>query len=431
MSSVLNVVCNNYFTTYTPKALTRYDTHKRSELRSVYNSIVKMNTDTPWYLPITNKATQRYAVDIKENARELKNTIAQLGGLEENGFFSKKNAYSTDEQLVTASYIGPQKTAADVPSLELEVHSLASSQENLGSLLPEGRAALPPNTYSFDVNVGDMNYEFQFSVGESETNREVQDRLARLINNSGIGIRAEVTEFDAGTALRLTSEGGGKGQGKARSFHVSDSHTSKASGTVEYFGLNKTSIAASDASFAVNGRLQSSSSNHVTLDKTFDIQLKGVTPKDKPVRIGLKTDVESLADNVSHLIGGYNDFIKAASTYLDSQTKSRQLISEMKGIAASYTNSLEPMGFTLKDDGTLNMDAELLHQTAAQSSDVTESFGYLKSFSNMLLRKSEQISLNPMNYVQRIIVAYKNPGHNFIVPYATSAYSGMMFDGYC
>ena len=71
MSSVLNVVCNNYFTTYTPKALTRYDTHKRSELRSVYNSIVKMNTDTPWYLPITNKATQRYAVDIKENAREL------------------------------------------------------------------------------------------------------------------------------------------------------------------------------------------------------------------------------------------------------------------------------------------------------------------------------------------------------------------------
>ena len=346
-------------------------------------------------------------------------------------FFSKKNAYSTDEQLVTASYIGPQKTAADVPSLELEVHSLASSQENLGSLLPEGRAALPPNTYSFDVNVGDMNYEFQFSVGESETNREVQDRLARLINNSGIGIRAEVTEFDAGTALRLTSEGGGKRQGKARSFHVSDSHTSKASGTVEYFGLNKTSIAASDASFAVNGRLQSSSSNHVTLDKTFDIQLKGVTPKDKPVRIGLKTDVESLADNVSHLIGGYNDFIKAASAYLDSQTKSRQLISEMKGIAASYTNSLEPMGFTLKDDGTLNMDAELLHQTAAQSSDVTESFGYLKSFSNMLLRKSEQISLNPMNYVQRIIVAYKNPGHNFIVPYATSAYSGTMFDGYC
>ncbi|MDE7351982.1 MAG: hypothetical protein K2O06_02880 [Acetatifactor sp.] len=431
MSSVLNVVCNNYLTTYTPKALTRYDTHKRSELRSVYNSIVKMNTDTPWYLPITNKATQRYAVDIKENARELKNTIAQLGGLEENGLFSKKSAYSTDEQLVTASYIGPQKTAADVPSLELEVRSLAASQENLGSFLPEGRAALQTGTYSFDVSVGDMNYEFQFSVGESETNREIQDRLARLINNSGIGVRAEVAESDAGTALRLTSEGSGRGPGKARSFRVSDAHTSKTSGTVEYFGLNKTSRAASDASFAVNGRLQSSPDNHVTLDKTFDILLKGVTPKDKPVRIGLKTDVESLADNVSHLIGGYNDFIKAASTYLDSQTKSRQLVSEMKGIAASYTSSMEPMGFTLKEDGTLNVDKELLHQTAARSNDVSESFGYLKSFSNMLLRKSEQISLNPMNYVQRIIVAYKNPGHNFIVPYATSAYSGMMFDGYC
>lgn len=431
MSSVLNVVCNNYLTTYTPKALTRYDTHKRSELRNVYNSIVKMNMDTPWYLPVTNKATQRYAVDIKENARELKNTIAQLGGLEEDGLFSKKSAYSTDEQLVTASYIGPQKAGSDVPSLELEVHSLAASQENLGSFLPDSRAALTPGTYSFDVSVGDMNYEFQFSVGDTETNREIQDRLARLINNSGIGIRAEVDQSDAGTALHLTLENGGRGKGKARSFRVSDTHTSKTSGTVEYFGLNRTSQEASDARFAVNGRLQTSPVNRVTLDKTFDILLKGVTPKDKPVRIGLKTDVESLADNVSHLIGGYNDFIKAASTYLDSQTKSRQLVSEMKGIAAAYSNSLETMGFTLKEDGTLNMDKELLRQTAVQSEDVSKSFGYLKGFSSMLLRKSEQISLNPMNYVQRIIVAYKNPGHNFIVPYATSAYSGMMFDGYC
>ena len=76
MGSVLNTVYNNYLTAYTPKALTRYDTHKRSELRSVYNSIVKLNKDAPWYLPTTSKDTQHYAVDLKENARDLHNTIA-------------------------------------------------------------------------------------------------------------------------------------------------------------------------------------------------------------------------------------------------------------------------------------------------------------------------------------------------------------------
>ena len=36
-----------------------------------------------------------------------------------------------------------------------------------------------------------------------------------------------------------------------------------------------------------------------------------------------------------------------------------------------------------------------------------------------------------MEYVQRTIVAYKNPGHNFASPYNTSSYSGMMFNFFC
>ena len=51
----------------------------------------------------------------------------------------------------------------------------------------------------------------------------------------------------------------------------------------------------------------------------------------------------------------------------------------------------------------------------------------------MLLRKSNQISINPMQYVDQTIVAYKNPnpGRNYANPYVSSAYSGMIFNGYC
>ena len=431
MSSVLSAVYNNYISAYTRKPVTRYDAHKKSELRSIYNSIVRLNRDAPWYLPTTSKATQNYAVDIKENARELHNTIAQLGGLEEDGLFSKKSAYSSDNELVTASYIGPQKFEGSTPFLQLEVKSLASSQENMGYFLPDAKFALPPDTYSFDIGINDMNYEFQFSVNGDETNRVVQERLMRLLNNSGIGIKADVIESDGQTSLRLTSENTGLSQGRSRQFKVSDSHTSKASGTVDYFGLDYISREASNARILVDGEELTSPSNHLTVDKMFELRLKGISPEGRAVQIGLKTDVESLADNVAHLVGGYNSFLKAASSYLESQSRSKQLVKEFRGIALIYGAPLESMGFTMTESGTLELDEEMLHQTARNTQDITSTFGYLKNFSDMLLRKSDQVSLNPMDYVEKVMVAYKNPGHNFINPYATSAYSGMMFNDYC
>ena len=307
MGAVMNTVYNNYLTSYTPKPLTRFDSHKKSELRNIYNSIVKLNKDAPWYLPTTSRDTQQYAVDLKENARGLHNTIAQLGGLEREGLFSKKNAYSTNEEVATASYIGPKNPSGHIPELTLEVLSLASTQENLGLFLPgSSKASLAPDTYSFDININDMNYEFQFSVGESESNRDVQERLVRLINNSDIGIRASLAESEGRSSLRLTSEATGLAFGREQIFTVSDNHTSKTSGTVEYFGLDYTSRDPSNASFLINGEKHSSPANHFSYDKLFDISLKGVSVDDTPLRIGLKTDVESLTDNVYHLIGGYN-----------------------------------------------------------------------------------------------------------------------------
>ncbi|HBA48358.1 MAG TPA: flagellar capping protein [Lachnospiraceae bacterium] len=430
MGPVMNTVYNNYLTTYTPKPITKYDSHKKSELRNIYNSIVKLNKDAPWYLPTTSKDAQHYAVDLKENARGLRNTIAQLGGLEKDGLFQKKSAYSTDENVATVSYVGGEDSPSDIPTFQLEVHSLATSQENLGLFLPNSKMSLEADTYSFDVGINDMNYEFQFSVGEDETNREIQERLVRLINNADIGIRASLAESEGRTSLRLTSEATGLAPGKSQIFTVSDNHTSKTSGTVEYLGLDYTSRDPANATFAVNGEENSSPSNQFTLDKQFEVKLTGVSPRGQALQIGLKTDIESLTDNVYHLVGGYNDFIKAASSYLETQSRSRKLVGEMRGIASVYGSSLETMGLNLEEDGTLAVDKDTLRQTATEAEDINEAFGSLKSFSNMLLRKSDQVSLNPMDYVEKVMVAYKNPGHNYITPYVTSSYTGMMFDGY-
>ena len=431
MSAILNTIHNNYLAAYAPSSLTRYDTHKKSELRAVYNSIVKMNKDTPWYLPIRRADVQQFAIGLKESARDLHNTIASLGGLGEEDLLSKKTAFSSDEDIASATYVGTYTPGDENPSISLEVQELAVSQENMGNFLPTGKVGLSPDTYSFDVSINDMNYEFQFTLGENEVNRDLQESLARLINNSGIGLSARVQDASGRSSLVLESEATGLTPGRTQLFHVSDEHTSKAKGAVNYLGIDYISRPASNARFTIDGEPGSTASNTFTYEKKYEISLKGVSPEGHPVTIGLKTNVESLTDNVMQLTEGYNRFLRGASNYLEAQPRSKHVVREMNKIISLYQDSLRAMGVTSQEDGTLEVDRSRLGSAVVSSEDVADTFHTLKDFSNQLLRKSSQIAINPMQYVDQTIVAYKNPGRSYINPYISSAYSGMLFNGYC
>ena len=429
----LNNVYNFYMTTYAPKSSTQYDSHKRSELRSVYNSMVKLNKDAPLYILDTSKESQAFAVNMKENARELRNTIASLGGLDEDELLNKKVAYSSNDDIASAVYIG-DTSEEDAPSYNIEVKHLATPQINMGKFLPvDEPVALEPSTYSFDVSINDLNYEFQFNIKAPDTNRDVQDRLARLINNADIGMSASVVSDDTGvnSYLRMESTATGLKDGSSNLFNISDNRTSKTTGAVAYFGLDYVSLPPSNASFLVNGKEASSTSNHFTLERTYEVQLNGVSDEEgKTASIGLKTDMESLTENISTLVRGYNSFLQAVAEYSDRQPKSDRLFHEMSSVARVYARELTSAGLSLNLNGTLEVDDDALKQ-AAMSDDAKETFSSIKSFTNSVLRKTNQVSLNPMNYVNNIIVAYKNPGKNFASPYTSSAYSGMMFNSYC
>ena len=429
---VLSNVYNHYMTTYAPKSSSPYDSHKKSELRNIYNTIVKMNKEAPLCILDTSKDAQKFAVDMKENARDLRNTIASLGGLDEEELLNKKVAYSSNENIVSAKYIGSDEST-ETDTYNIEVKHLASPQVNMGTFLPADEAVrLSPDTYSFDVAIDDLNYEFQFSIRSGDTNREVQDRLARLINNAKIGMSASVEADDSGSSyLRIESDSTGLKNGKPLLFHVTDDKTSKASGAVNYFGLDYTSSMPSDASFVVNGKEFTTNSNHFTLEHAYELQLNGVSSEDgETASVGLKTDVESLAENINTLVRGYNSFLQAVAKYTGSQPKSNRLLTEMSGTARVYSHDLTSVGLHLNQDGSLTVNNDLLRQ-AAMSDDAKDTFSTMKGFTNSILRKTNQVSLDPMNYVNNIIVAYKNPGRNYATPYITSAYSGMMFNSYC
>ncbi len=431
--STLSNVYNFYMTSYAPKSSSPYDSHKKSELRRVYNSIVKMNKESPLYILDTSRSSQQFAISMKENARELRNTIASLGGLDEDELLNKKVAFSSNEEIATAVYIGSMEQSDSAPSYDIEVDRLATPQINMGKFLPADEpVALQSDTYSFDVRIEDLNYEFQFSIRSTDTNRTVQSRLARLITNANVGITARAsTDEDGYSYLRMESNNTGVRNGRTRIFNISDNKTSKTSGAVEYFGLDYISTPPSNASFLVNGEERSSASNRISLDRTYEVQLTGISGEDGATAfIGLKTDVDSLTENVNTLVDGYNSFLNAVSEYKEEQPKSQRLFNEMSGVARVYAQDLTSVGLNLNLDGRLEVDNNTLRETA-MSDDAREAFSPMKSFTNSVLRKSNQVALDPMNYVNNTIVAYKNPGKNFASPYITSAYSGMMFNGYC
>ena len=253
-----------------------------------------------------------------------------------------------------------------------------------------------------------------------------------MINSSNIGLEASIIgDNNTRSALRITSASTGLSTGRNNSFYISDDNTSRENGTVSYFGLNYMAIEPRNAEFTLNGQSRSSSSNSFTVEKMFEITLTGISgEEDSPTVIGLKTDLDSLTDNVHTLVNGYNSFIQAANRYSDSLSRGRKLVGDMNGLSFMYRNDLDAMGVRTNKDGTLSVDDDLLKQSVSEDQSET-SIQSVKDFAASLLRKTNQISLNPMQYVDRIMVSYKNPGKTFITPYVTSPYSGMLFNGYC
>ncbi|MCR5093812.1 MAG: flagellar filament capping protein FliD [Lachnospiraceae bacterium] len=426
-------VYNHFLTAYAPKEFTRADTHKKDELRNIYNSIVKLSKESPLYLLTNDSAMEADAVGIKESARGFQGMLADMEDDSENALFAKKSAYTTDSTMVSASYIGGDRALEDVPSFQIEVEKLATQQKNTGRYLPQDEpAGLAPGAYSFNVRVGDLNYEFQYSVRSGDSNYDIQERLGRLINKSNIGLSAEVSRNEGWSALSITSNDYGIPLGREERFTFSEQGDGELrTGTIGYFGLDRNEIPAANAEFSLDGKTRTSTSNHFTVASMYELQLlKTRGEDDPPVTVGVKDDNASLIDRTRELVGGYNAFLDSVKGFRNDHFKANRVTNEVTGIAKQYYPALNSLGINITEDGHIDLDVEALTRSAS-SSDVRNDFRPIKEFAGALQEKMDQIVLDPMHYIERPVVAYKNPGHGFPNPYITSEYSGMMFNGYC
>ena len=195
-------------------------------------------------------------------------------------------------------------------------------------------------------------------------------------------------------------------------------------------GISEITSPAKNASFLLNGKEHVSRSNTITVDKTFELKLKGIHNEGESETIGYKPSVDAVADNLQELVDSYNSIIDIATNPVGEEQQGSRLLNDMRSVTLNYNSELEAIGLCSQDDGRIRVDRALLAD-AISSDDAKESFSVLNAFKNALNDKASNASINPMNYVNKIIVAYKNPGHNFAAPYISSIYAGMMLDRRC
>lgn len=433
VTAVMDNAYNYFLTTYGNSTVSRYDAHKRSELRTTYNNIVKINKESPLYKIKESGDVEKFVIDIKENARSLKNIIASLStddtGIE--SAFRKKVAVSSQPDIVDAVYIGNGSENEHSSNYSIEVKELAASQTNLGNFLRDDTLDILPGSYSFDLNTTVASYEFQFSVNQSDTNHRLLDKISRLINTANIGLDADIVSDERGrSALKIESKQTGLHDGDDYIFQIIPDGANLSKSAMDTLGIGHVASAAHNASFVLNGDLRSAYSNKFTIDNIFELNLKDVSAEDEPVHIGYKTSVDAVADNIQSLIDSYNQMLNTAQNYSITQRDSRKLVSDIGSVAKGFQDEFENIGLLVDPTGTISIDRDQLAD-AVGAENSGESFSILNQFKDALNAKAEQASINPMNYVNKILVAYKNPGRNFVTPYITSIYSGMMLDTYC
>ena len=429
----LNGAYNHFIQDYVSKDVTHADTHRKEELRDVYKSIAKINKNSPLYLLTDDDNSRNDAIDIKERARQLQGNIIGLNNQEDRSSLDHSSGFTTNEEKVSASYIGktPEEDIGNT-GFDISVSSLASAQINTGRFLPKDSTTLPADNYAFDVRINKQEFEFQFSIYQTDRNLDVQDKITKLINKANIGISAEIIEDNQNrSAIQISSTKTGLKSGEMSQFEIFESSSGLSIGSVAYLGLDQVSAPASNAHFTLNGEEKASVSNRFTVGGKFELQLKGTTDPGESISVGVKKDNEALKNHISALITNYNDFVTDAAGEKDPKFKSDKLKSEIVGIAKQYMTNMEDTGIKLEGNGTLSLDEELLTQ-AISGSESEASLAPVKKFSSALIEKAKEISVDPMRYVDRPVVNYKNPDNrDFNSPYITSEYSGMMFNNYC
>lgn len=423
-------VYNYFIGNYSQKPATKYDTHKSSELRSVMKNITKITQSSPIYLIHLSKAKQEYALNIKDAAISLSNTLSMLSEDSADSIFAQKKAVSSD-----TNQLGTRIVSEDYSKLPEEplirVNHLATTQVNMGNEFYTTGKGLSEGTYRFRVSVCDDNYDFQYNIRKDANHKEVMEGLCSFINKAKIGLTAMPVSRSADKIMmRIESDmTGSPGGDDLFSFADRTGENGGDRGIVSYYNMNNVVSRPSSASFEWNGETKESMSNTFVLGHSLEVSM--YAPGDQAAQISYVPDSDKIIQGMYGVVNAYNKLIDSTNHYSEETGQSPRLIREYQNLLKPFASEMESCGLSFDDQGRMKLDESLAAQ-AAMDGDMEKLAGRGSKMNQRLLKKNDEIKLNPMDYIEKTIVAYPDygkPPKGYA--YITSLYSGMLFNYYC
>jgi len=427
---MLNVY--NYYVQDYISRTPHYSTHKRRELRDIYKNIVKMSASEPLYKIELSESKQAAALSIKESALLLKNVSTRL---QDTPLLHTAGLHSSAPETVNAALLHRMdlNEFEKGASYEIEVSSLATGQQNVGTMLPSEETSLSEGNYSFTVSLGYDSYSFRFQVAPGAKTFELQSKLSDFINKTGIGLTAQVSFNKERSISRMELFANQTGTYEKSTFSIEDTSMPEGAqkGLVETFGLGTETVPAQNARYTVNGIPYEATENTVLFSDTMQLTLHSVTKE--PVIVRPVTDRSAVYEALEEFTVSYNHLVKAGRDAVSENKSSAFLLRGLSHLIATHYSSLNAVGIVADEEGYLTLDSAKAEK-AAIAGNAEYVFRQDGSFLNALDSRLQTIVLNPMRFVDKKLVAYPDPSapvSERTSPYTTSIYTGMLFNNYC
>ncbi|MGN0391051.1 MAG: flagellar filament capping protein FliD, partial [Wujia sp.] len=355
------------------------------------------------------------ALTLRDVAERLSNPDSDL--------YAKKQLYCDAPDCVTGSF--RKHASGELPdTLELEIESLAKEQVNTGAYLEDDALSVPVGNYHIFMNTDIGKVPFTVSVKDEDTNRSIQEQLVQNINSRHLDIQASlISEGDSSSILLASKDTGipSNTSGLYFSFESEDGDV-----LLDTLSLNHIQTMPGNARFSINGSSHSSASNHISINQLVELDFHRETTA--PVNIRFAPDTELLKSEIGNFVDAYNNLVTISERSEPATVGSRNLYHDISGIVNKHREQLASIGLTTDEHNRLVHDNTFTG--VITTDDISQLFGSESSLKSDVINSTNRLTLDPMAYINKLIVTYPNAKEKKTTTYTQSVYSGLIYNNY-
>lgn len=302
--------------------------------------------------------------------------------------FNKK-AMTASSSSITG--IATQK--ADVKDYTVNVKSLAEKQINTGSKLASyDQVDTGLNTFSIKLDNG-TSKNISFVVDHTDTNRTYLEKMARSINNSNTGLKANVINEPKNRTSYLNIEGK---TGAKNTYTLED----VSGDAVEKTNANHMSASSKDAELTVDGKQYTSEDNSLKLDNG-NVTLNFSKAEAINIKVSVGADKNVVKRTINDLVVSYNSMIDFSVRYSAEYSGANTLNHELGDIVDSKKTLLAEIGITVNRDNSLTIDGKKLDKSLGEDFvKVRETVAGHGGLGDMFNQKADEVLTKQYKYAK-------------------------------